>query len=88
MRRTLTGLFLDHPREVGESYIEHFGASSTYGLRLLKTAGCAFLHALVPALCKTTASDRVKAMATELNGRAMTAREERMRRAGVFDPGL
>ena len=68
MRRTLSELFVDHPKEVGESYIEHFGASSTYGLRLMKVASMAFLH--------------------ELNGRAMTAREERRRRAGVYDPGL
>ncbi|MGQ4827728.1 DUF6356 family protein [Enterococcus faecalis] len=46
------------------------------------------MHALIPALHRTTASDRVRAMAAELNGRAMVARDERMRRAGVYDPGL
>ena len=43
-------------------------------------------HALVPAVHKTTASDCVKDMAKELGGRAITAREKRMRRAGAYDP--
>jgi hypothetical protein len=81
-------MFLDHPKEVGESWGEHFGAASNYGWRLLKASAMAYLHAFVPGVCKTAASDRVKAMAAELNGRAMTAREERMRRAGAYDPGL
>ncbi len=81
-------LFLQHPKEVGESYGHHFVASSTFGTRLLKAACMAFLHALWPALCKTAASDTVRQMAGELTGRAATAREERMRQAGVWDPGL
>jgi uncharacterized protein DUF6356 len=79
-------LFVEHPSEVGESYFHHMGASGRYGFRLLKAAMCAFTHAVVPAMCKTSASDCVKEMAGELNGRTMVAREERMRRAGAYDP--
>ena len=81
-------LFVQHPREVGESYTEHFAASSTYGWRLMKAALKAWTHAVVPGLCKTAASDTVREMASELNGRAAVARDERMRQAGVWDPGL
>jgi hypothetical protein len=88
MQKTFYRLFLEHPREVEETYAEHFGASSTYGWRLLKASMMAYVHAFIPGKCKTAASDRVRAMAAELNGRALTAREERMRRAGAFDPGL
>ena len=88
MQKTFYRLFREHPEEVEETYLEHFGASSTYGWRLLKASMMAYWHAFVPGMCKTAASDRVRAMAAELNGRAMTAREERMRRAGTFDPGL
>ena len=88
MPNILSRLFVDHPKEVGESYGEHFGAASTYGWRLFKASMMAYLHAFVPGVCKTAASDRVRGMAAELNGRALTAREERMRRAGAFDPGL
>lgn len=86
MPNLLYKYFLDHPGQVDESYIEHMGHSSAYGWRLFKASMCAFCHALVPALHQTTASDTVKAMAKELGGRAITAREERMRRAGVYDP--
>ena len=86
MPNPFSRLFLEHPSEVGESYLHHAAASSTYGLRLLKASLCAFTHALVPALCKTTASDCVKEMARELGGRTLVAREERMRRAGAYDP--
>lgn len=78
--------FLDHPSQVGETYFEHMGHSSAYGWRLLKAAMCAFAHSMVPEVHKTTASDTVKDMAKELGGRAITAREERMRRAGAYDP--
>ena len=88
MKKTFYRLFLDHPQQVGETYGEHFEAASTYGWRLLKASLMAYAHAFVPAVCKTAASDRVRCMAAELNGRAITAREERMRRAGAFDPGL
>jgi hypothetical protein len=88
MRKLFNHLFLEHPQEVDESYGQHAAAASRYGWRLLKASACAYLHALVPALHKTTASDTVRGMAAELNGRAVIARDERMRRAGVFDPGL
>lgn len=88
MLKAFEKLFLEHPQEVGETYAEHASAASRYGWRLLQASACAYIHALVPGLHKTTASDRVRAMAAELNGRAKIAREERMRRAGAFDPGL
>jgi hypothetical protein len=79
-------LFVEHPSEVGESYLHHMGASSSYGWRLFKASMCAFCHAIVPGLHKTSASDCVKEMARELGGRSLVAREERMRRAGAYDP--
>ena len=88
MLKAFDKLFLEHPREVGETYAQHAAFASSYGWRLLGAGACAFIHALVPALHKTTASDRVRAMAVELNGRAKLAREERMRRTGAYDPGL
>lgn len=88
MTQLFSRLFLDHPREVGESYLEHAAAASGYGFRLLRASMTAFVHALAPGLCKTTASDCVCDMADELNGRRLTAREERMRQAGAWDPGL
>lgn len=81
-------LFADHPREAGESYVQHMAAAATFGLRLVRLAGCAFVHAVVPGVHRTTVSDAVKTMAEEMGGRADEARETRMREAGAWDPGL
>lgn len=88
MIRTLNRLFVEHPREVNESYLHHMAASSRFGFRLLKLAGAAFVHSVVPGLCKSTVSKEVCCMAEEVGGRAREARESRMRDAGVWDPGL
>lgn len=88
MIRPLTRLFVDHPREVGESYLHHAVAASRFGLRLAGLSGAAFVHALVPGLHRTTVSTEIKAMADDLGYRAEVARETRMAEAGAFDPGL
>ena len=81
-------LFLEHPREVGESYLEHLGHSAGYGWRVLKISCFCFIHALIPGIFKTAASSRICAMADELDDRAQLAREERCRQSGSYDPGL
>lgn len=81
-------LFAEHPREVGESYFEHMAASGRFGLKLLRLAACAFCHALVPGMFKTTVSDEIKSTAGVMGKRAEEARECRMKEAGAWDPGL
>lgn len=88
MIRTFKRLFADHPREVEETYFQHMAASARYGFRLLRLSVCAFTHALVPGLHKSTVSESIRGMARDLGGRAEEARETRMRDAGVWDVGL
>ena len=88
MIRPFTRLFVDHPREVGESYLHHASVATRMGIRLARLSGCAFLHAVVPGLHKTTVSADIKRMADDLGYRADIARETRMNDAGAFDPGL
>ncbi len=88
MSRTLRRLFSDHPREVGETYGQHFATAFGFGFKLLRLAGAAFLHGVVPGVHKTTVSNEICRMADEMGGRAREARECRMREAGVIDPGL
>jgi hypothetical protein len=57
-------LFLDHPRDVGEGFFEHFGVASRFGLEMIWGGMKALLHAFVPALCKTSASDTIKRLHT------------------------
>lgn len=88
MTSKFSQLFMDHPKEVGETYFEHMAASAKFGGLLLKLAGCAFLHALVPALHRSTVSDTVRSLAKDMSGRATEAQESRMKDAGVWDVGL
>lgn len=88
MIHSFNRLFVNHPREVGESYLHHAGVAGRMALRLAKLSGCAIIHAVTPGLHRTTVSDEVKRMADEMGYRAEIAREARMREAGAFDPGL
>lgn len=88
MIRLLNRLFLDHPREVGETYLHHAGQACRFGFRLARLSICAFIHALAPGVHKTTVSSEIKRMADDLGYRAQIAQECRMRDAGAFDPGL
>lgn len=81
-------LFRDHPREVGETYFQHMAASAGFGFRLLRLAGAAFAHALVPGVHRATVSTAVRGLAQEMGGRAEEAKQSRMRDAGAWDAGL
>lgn len=88
MIRAFKRLFVDHPKEVGETYLEHAGVATRMGWTLAKLSGCAFIHAVMPGAHKTTVSSSIKRMADDMGYRAEVAREGRMKDAGAFDPGL
>jgi hypothetical protein len=62
-------LFLTHPHKVGEGYFEHMVFAFAFSGRLAKAAGAALLHAFVPALCETTASQAIIDMHGEIMAR-------------------
>ena len=62
----ITHLFRDHPASVGESYTEHFGVAARFGGRMLLGGIGALIHAVVPALCQTTASRMVAGLHAEM----------------------
>lgn len=88
MIRAFKHLFVNHPREVEETYLEHAGVATRMGWKLAKLSGCAFIHAVIPGAHKTTVSSSIKRMADDMGYRAEVARESRMKDAGAFDPGL
>ena len=49
-------VFLDHPRKVDESYLEHAVFAAGFAGRLMLAAGAAVVHALIPCLFERTAS--------------------------------
>ena len=52
-------LFPDHPASVGESYAEHFGVASRFGVTLIGGGLACLVNAVVPAAFKTTGSQTV-----------------------------
>ena len=52
--------FTKHPKEVGETYFEHMWCAIKFSVKLECLACCAFIHAIFPFLCETTASDGIK----------------------------
>ena len=53
-------LFIDHPRTVDESYLEHFEFAGSFGVTMIRGGICALVHALVPGWCVTSGSDTVR----------------------------
>lgn len=65
-----TRLFLDHPRSVGESYLEHQRHAFGFGISLLGAALACLVHAVVPGLFVRTGSQAI----TRLHDRMVTHR--------------
>lgn len=53
-------LFVDHPKSVDESYVEHFGVASKFGVTMIWGGLGALVHAVVPGWCITTGSDTIQ----------------------------
>jgi hypothetical protein len=62
MKNPIETLFLAHPRSVGESYFQHMRFALQVATQLVIAGGGAMIHALVPRLCETTASNRIRAL--------------------------
>ena len=55
----LDEVFLKHPREVGESYLEHAGVAAGVGVQLLWAGAACMVHALLPSVFQKTASQTI-----------------------------
>ena len=49
-------VFLDHPKSVDETYLQHSAFAGRFALRLAAAAGAAAVHAVIPCLFEKTAS--------------------------------
>ncbi|MDP9198628.1 MAG: DUF6356 family protein [Pseudomonadota bacterium] len=67
----LNRLFSDHPASVNESYGQHFATAMGFGLRMIWGGLVCMVHAIVPGLCCTKASE----MISELHDRMITNRK-------------
>lgn len=68
-------LFLDHPRSVGESYLEHQRHAFGFGIALLAAGLACVVHAIVPGLCMRTGSEAIKQLHERMVNRAAPGRE-------------
>jgi hypothetical protein len=66
----LKQLFIDHPKTVNETYIQHFFTAMSFSMKLFKAAIACFIHAFVPGLCIKTGSKAI----TELHVKMVTFR--------------
>ena len=55
-RNAISAIFLNHPGAVNETYFGHMRFAIGFSFWLAVAAGAALVHALIPALCETTAS--------------------------------
>jgi hypothetical protein len=67
---TIQTLFLDHPESVDETYFEHMRFAGTFSFWLLVAGLAAAVHAIVPALCETTASRIIQRLHTRMTNRS------------------
>lgn len=80
----LKRLFTDHPAMVGETYGEHMRVALGFAGPLTKAAGAAFVHAFLPFLCTTTASDTVKGLYGRMTRRCATCASGPIHRPDLF----
>ncbi|MGX0877702.1 hypothetical protein ACSSV4_002395 [Roseovarius sp. MBR-154] len=66
----MSKLFLEHPRKVEESYLQHAGFAGGFALRLFAAGFAALIHAMLPCLFETTASRMIARMHAQTRNRA------------------
>mgnify|MGYP001163514282 CR=1 FL=1 len=59
-------LFTNHSRSVGKTYSEHMGFAMGVAGSLFLAGAATFIHALVPALCQTSARNRITRLTTRV----------------------
>ena len=65
----MKNIFTNHPKSVGESYLQHFLFALNVGLRLILWGIIALIHGLFPFTLKTYVSSRIKDLYHKINKR-------------------
>ncbi len=65
----MTNIFTKHPKEVGETYLEHMYNAMRYAITFLLLFFVAFIHSIFPFLFKRTASCVVQEMSEHMEKR-------------------
>lgn len=62
-------LFVTHPEAVDETYFEHMKVAFSFAGLLLRLAGCALIHGIIPAYHEHTVSNRIVVLADKMKVR-------------------
>ncbi|MEQ8903208.1 MAG: DUF6356 family protein [Roseovarius sp.] len=65
----ISRLFLEHPRKVEESYVEHAIFAGRFALGLFGAACAALIHAVIPCLFEKTASRMIATLYAQTHNR-------------------
>ena len=65
----MTNIFTKHPKEVGETYLQHMWASFRYSLTFALLVGVAIVHAILPFVFTKTASCIIQEMSAHIKER-------------------
>ena len=68
----LRRLFTEHPASVNEGYFRHFANAASFGLRMIWGGVVCLVHALIPGVFCTKASE----MVCDLHDRMVTNRSQ------------
>ncbi len=68
-KNPLAAVFLDHPATVNETYFQHMRFAFGFAFWLAVAALAALVHAVIPALCETTASRILKRLYARVESR-------------------
>ena len=80
----LKRMFTDHPAMVGETYPEHMRTALGFTFPLARATLAALVHAFLPFLCTTTASDTVKSLHARMTRRCATCKAGPVHRPDLF----
>lgn len=62
----LDKLFTDHPRSVGETYVEHLESSWSFGTRMMLASLACLVHGIFPFLFTRTGSSAIRSLYNDM----------------------
>ena len=65
----IAAVFLDHPATVNETYFQHMRFALGFSFWLVVAGMAALAHAVIPAVCETTASGILRRLVAKMDAR-------------------
>lgn len=60
-------VFTEHPESVGETYLAHLRAASSFSFTMARAAICCFVHAFLPFLFERTGSSAIQRLSKSMS---------------------